>query len=1815
MNTPASSIDGPGWYLISSSSNGSFVDVIKNYATQKYPQANYKVYNYAFAIPKGWTEDEGNATFKNKDWNKIDNINDPSVIMEASLGYWVKILSYNSNIVTNQSQILIGCTAGFIAISNDGKGWQNLNTLGGTSFGPLPSEVPSNVLPYFSSFLFQGKAKQSPTINESLYVSSIKNIVPTEPNGAYKSEIYEIFPNNSVSTSPINSIQDAFIYNILNLLTPNKKNYYWLLSGYSNRFVKSNPTPFYNTTHNPDTLTSTFYNVDGTDWNNLNTSSIPLWASTNIKNPLNSYLPGEDSQGKNYIYNIKDNNGVYQWFPFNVNTALITSVDTSGESYYIVGANGYYFVPVISNDTLTLQVNKVTSAIYYVDTSTFDDFSTIQENTSNNTKTPWLSAFSYKVNGPYQVYPKVSNASFPDVNSIHNLVEGVMDNTKYVFAIQRSNNISTVYNDGVVDLSTFSETNLNSTCVLCYCALDDLAQNAGKWSTSDSVSINNKLSVGGINIVYIQSLFYIEDNNANPVNGIWYISCLDDSSNCVLLKSTTPNDLNTWSIAYDNNAQSLFPISSTSFTNPQDPDQTTPLYYQVKDIVQNEDQDQSTFLISITGTELAITLPNSENATNPVGTYYANINNNMQFTNINVSIPDVPRSNTFNSILKRDVKDIVYEIKNNESKTIIPSYISLGYAMNVLAIAGGGASGPSGSIVADPNNNNTNRSIINYSGSGAGGAAASFIFATANDLIITIDDQKSINLDFGTGGHAQLGNGEDGGTDIATGGTFNNQIINTDDSNSSNPYLQYDLLTNGFANGFDGLAAKTIVYNDTQEKAQENASKYSPDGGDGGIVTTDLDGNNYYGIGGSGTFNSIQNNGGNAYVLVRYVKWTGAIPDPVNTAAFSVAIYNSINDQTVQSYRDYVIPTDPSQYPMLIYLNEFAPKAGEEASGRILFNYPLVQGADAMLILSSGAGGGGGGASSNSADENTYYDVPNSIIDNGKAITTGSTPGWSGKGATNKSVDLMTYPNNTNPTPITGLVFKITVGGGGKGGKKYAPENDEGTLNGGNGLDSVMNIFYKNQGSQNAGAFNVPGSQGGLNGYYSNNLPANYDLTKTGAPYGSRGNYAPNAALNLQHKITGLNESYNYPGGVIINNQLLTQLGGDGGGGTSNGIGAGGGYGNGGLPGLYSNANEGGIHGSYGGGGGGGMGGKNMASDGGNGSSGMAFLYLTGPPDYNAPAEDKPQIKEVSNIFMPINNKNTTDIILASNFSMPPGYTTFNFALYGAGGNGATSNESNIALGGGGSGSFVEIRIPYVVNNKNDASIQYFMTEILYGIGASNEDDIKPEATFVQITYNNGAYLRWSAGPGANGDTAGKGGAGGIIDVNGYNTIASTTIGTPKDFIVSNVEGTEGTNGKDGGSATTSSAKSGAVNDYTSSGAGGYIGSDGTAFMANAPDIADIPTKQFNNDDKLQVSSGGAGWNENNKTPQDATGYGAGGAGTAGSYQNSTAMIGAPGCIVYYLSSDVAPEPEPEPEPEPDSESEIIVYYADANYNYKSEKTTLSLSNQTGVARAAFDFDPVDNRNSLYYVIQFNSNYRSNIGFIIIGQGGSGGSVKNSKEDGGSTQDYTGACGGGGAGGWSQIEFNQQVISKGTKLYITWDKANWHIMDKPTQANWDIWAGPGKNGQDLSVSSRYSTGGGAGGRGENNNPVNCKYSKGKAIDGTKGVDLNPGGSIKANNGTDGVDIYTLYNWTSSNNNPSTYWIQKSPGSGAGGGYGANQGTGGVAYEGFNNWSGGKGEGAGNGGGGAYKNKSSADSGPIGGAGKVGGLMIYYNTGS
>lgn len=1817
MNTPVSSIDGPGWYLISSSSNGSFVDVIQNYATKTYPKATYKIYDIAFAVPSGWTDDEGNATFKKTDWDQTTNINDPSVIMEASLGYWIKILSYNSNIVTNQSQLLIGCTVGYIAISNDGKGWQNINPTGGTSIGPLPSEVPNNIFPYFSSFLFEGKSANSSSEDEAVFISTIKNIVQGEPNSSYISEIYQLYSDNSVSTKPIKSITNAFIYNANNLTTDN--NYYWLLSGFNSRFLKSNPTPFYNTTNDGDSFISNDYTfVGSTDWNKLNTSSFPLWAAANMNDDqYNAYFPGENSDGTNNKYYIKDiDSSNKQWFPFNVNSSLITS----DSSYYILGANGYYFIPVIDeSNSLSLHVKIVDSAIYYTSTSNYDDIDSMVSNASDENNTPWASGFSYGTSQTsYQVYPKVSDPKFPAINSIHNLIEGVIDDAKYVFAIQRSNNINDIYknisidDNGNFDLRNVSENDINATCSLCYIKLDDWDGSPGTWTTlTTTVNIDNPFTStnGDFSIAYIQNIFYIKDdenNNQSSSIKMWYMSCLNSNLQCILLKSTNPIDFNSWTIAYDGLTQSIFPISPSSFTTEEN--KIIPLYYQVKTIIKNDSDD---YIIGINGSELALTPRNPND--NPVGTYYATLNSYNNFANINESIPNSPRNNTFNSIIKRNINNIVYEIKNNETQTIIPNFASLGYAINVLAIAGGGASGTAGSITPD---NNTNRSIINYSGSGAGGAAASFVYGNSNNITINIDSSHNVNFDFGTDGSATLncgGSGKafsnDNADYVAPGGTSDNSNIS---NATSKGYFVNDILASGFADGLDGLTQKTIVYNNDVDYAAKNASKYSPDGGDGGIVTTDIAGNNYYGIGGSGTYLPLDdefNAGGNAYILVRYEKWNGPKPENIDVSAFSVAVYKSISDQTITSYRDYILPSDPSQYPMLIYLNELAPNPGEEASGRIMFNYPIVSPANVNIILSGGAGGGGGGASLNTNDNNNpYYVVPNNIIDRNKTISSGPTPGWSGRGGVSNTFDLIQYDQDpTVNANIADFVYKITVGGGGKGGKKYNPsEGNINTWNGGNGIESKLYFFYKNQGTDEPGKISLSaGSPGGLNGYYSNNLselPDDYDISNTGAPYGTRGNYAGEVQFSLSK--VGLTTKYGYPGGIITNNQLLTQLGGDGGGGTSTGIGAGGSYGNGGLPGLYSNVNESGIHGYYGGGGGGGMGGDYDSSDGGNGSNGMAFIYLSGPPDYNAAPISK-TLKNSSDNLTPINNKNTINVILASDFEMPTDYANFNFVLYGAGGNGATSNDANTNLGGGGSGAFMQVEnVPYSING-------YVIKEIKYGIGASNVD-IESSDTTVEITYNNGGTLTWSAGPGDNGTTngGGKGGLGGFSANSAMSDIFSDTI---PNFITAQKGGVNG---------GYSSANSGESSGKTVSGAGGSTESKSVGPVPSSE------TYQFTAPDgkSYSIISQGSGTDENG-SPKESLGFGAGGAGTPGD-NNQITLHGTPGCIVYYLSAGVAPEPEPETPPKGD----ITITYNNA------DNTTQELTYDTWSTSIEFE-DPGTENDIDIATITFNTprTWASTPGFLLVGGGGAGGWYNNSGAD----AQFKAVCAGGGAGGMSILEFrafNGQptyAIISGDKFILRREGGSIRLKGVNNtyfNSNAYIYVEVGGKGGDIKggeSSNDKAPGGQGGGSGIGIPNDKTSYFNSSAITGQSGGtgsskngynvgvgDAQNGGPTATSTQPGNYICAFFENDSFTTVNKTNYTLDAYPASGASGGNGGrDNGFGGLAQAtegGKGNGGGGKAPGAGGGGGWKLNNN---DENATAGSGTNCKLTFYFNTSS
>ena len=838
----SSSINGPGWYLISSSFGGSFIDVIQNYATKLYPKAQYSIYDTAFSVPEGWTDNDGNATFNNKDWKTTSNINNPNVMMASSLGYWIKILSYNPHIVSNQSQLLVGCLSTYIAISTDGKGWQNLKATGGTSIGPQPSEVSDNKVPYFSSFLFQGKSSNSGINN--VFISTIKNKV-SNTNDNYINEIYRLNDDNTVSTNPINKITSAFVYNIDNITTSD--NYYWLASGYNNRYTKTTPNPFYNTYN--DSNKPSGYKVEFYDWSKNNTSSYPLWATSDINNTFTRYLLGQNGSINNDYYINDGSSSPKKWYPTNVNSQLITSKSSSGNSFYLLGGNGYYFCPKIdNNNNMTLQAKNVSSSLYYTNTSIFNNnISSIQSQSTSQANTTWTSGFPYTA-GPnsYQVYPKTNSVSFPGFTSTHNIIEGVIGTTKTIMAIQRTININNIYNDievdenGNIDFKNVNIHDIDASCTLCYIELDDL-ETPGAWKTlNSSVSISQSLLKSTFSISYIQKLYYIKELQ------LWFMSCLDKDKNCILLKSTNPtaDNFDSWTPAYDTTSQiSLFPIKSTTSNN-----SNKQQYYQVNNIIQNNDINKNCFILSINGNELAL------NSSKEVGTYYADLDNNNNFSNITESIPTIARNNTFNSIIKRNIEDIVYEIKNNESSTIIPNFIQQGFGINILAVAGGGISGTNGSINSDTNN--ATRSIINYSSSGAGGAAASFTYGNNNNLTVKIDDAHNIVLDFGIDGTITLNSGgtgksysEDNVNYIATGGTYTKNLRD----GVSEDHIQNDILNNGFKDGLNGSKQKSIVYNDNTQAAANDAFKYSPDGGDGGIVTTDLAGNNNYGIGGSGT--------------------------------------------------------------------------------------------------------------------------------------------------------------------------------------------------------------------------------------------------------------------------------------------------------------------------------------------------------------------------------------------------------------------------------------------------------------------------------------------------------------------------------------------------------------------------------------------------------------------------------------------------------------------------------------------------------------------------------------------------------------------------------------------------------------------------------------------------------------------------------------------------------------------------------------------------------------------------------------------------
>jgi hypothetical protein len=1795
-------ITAPGWYLISSSIEQSFVNVIKQYATNKYPDAKYTFYDNAYTIPQGWTEDQGNATFTNSDWQVVSNINDPNVKMKPSLGFWIKILTYNSNEVINQVPALIGTLNGIISISTDGEGWENINEFGGTSIGNLPTT--ENYLPYFRSTLFQGKSSINDTNNNlSIYVSIIKN--KSSDYDYYNSEIYQLKMDKSVTK--VKTFNKSFIYSNDSLTTPSGK-YMWLSSGYSYRYSYITPTPFYNywneswdskhPTYTISDITLPNGNViSGTDWGTNDSSGPPLWQISNMSDTTESpylYLPAftdsnsssESNTNNKYYINYpsaSNSMAVGQFFPFNVNSQYITSANSSGDSYYVLACNGYLLSPGTKNNgsgitVLTLNFQYVSSCIYYINVSEYDNIADLvassQTGGEGSSNTPWYSAFSYTLGPKVKLFPTYvppDDATDSAYTSAYNLVEGMIP----VDSSGTGKGIVSLVHKEMFSTDTFpvsiSDESINRGSALYYAELDHI----NDWKIVNLIDIGETYTCSdGTVIIYVAKIFWLESAN------LWYISCLDKNKACVLLKTTNILEPTTWKKAYSES--SLFPIATIQVKVPNN-DQIVNEYYKVDNIIKNQD-DNNTYIVSINGNIV------SSNSYTSTGTYYSTIDSQGMFATFTESLPTSIRNNTFSSIISQPITDTIIEIKNNEPTTIIPSLASIGYAMNFLVVAGGGNSGQGGYIEKDPNN--SNKSIIHYSSSGAGGSSSTLIYGNSQNCSVEISQEGKVSLNFYEDGTLILNVGNSGKTYsddnssyVASGGTVDTSSFNIYNNTSTQEYIKnYESYT-----GLNGTSQKTVNYNNTTDEATINAAKYAPDGGDPGIVTTDLAGGNNYGIGGSGSSIIDVISGGNAYVLVNYVKWEGSQPLG-DKYAYTTKTTDSNNNSITKNYK---LSSNANDYPMLIELTDFTPTETTNGEGTLLFNYPTVSGKTANIFFHGGAGGGGGGATtssgsptSNIINSNQYTNL---IIERNYDFGDGPTPGWSGSGIqcvqlTQDQLIENLDTNNTNYN-ITDFVYNFNIGKPGIGGIPYDSNNEE-KNNGSDGSDSVLTI--KQNGTSITKQIPASGGKGGIGGYYSNLYPqhSTYNPSSSGGvPYGSRGSFPP--LVQYTPNKSNNTKNFNIPGGVVYDNILVWQSGGFGGGGTLNNIGQGGRASIGGLPGLLNDENNSLIHGAHGGGGGGGSGGGSTATKGGNGSYGAAYLYLTGPFDYSY----KSTI-DTSFLFTLDGNVSVQNRRLAANFSMPEDYKYFNFAIYGGGGNGAQTNSGIGIYSGGGSGAFIHAKnIPYELNGS-------IIKEINYDIGVGGQDE---KSTSVYITYSDVHTITLQS-------FAGKS----ALKFAGFDTSAGGTTYVDNKSLWDDSDSSNNliqANGKHGGEKNEDAVS----NSYTSPGAGG------TDQQPN--DAATAANNEFTGDDgkKYPISSQGGG------KDTIVSGYGAGGAATPANYKSNAQQYekGAPGCLLYYLTKDITPEPEPEPEPV--DVPDIVVYNAtlDENtgeYNYNSNNiyTTLSLSNQTGVAKAPFDFDRVDNNNKVYYVIQFNSTYSSNIGFIIIGQGGSGGTVKNANQDGGSTLDYTGACGGGGAGGWSQIEFNKQVVSKGTKLYITWDRSNWHIMDNPSNFTWDIWAGSGKNGQDLSVKFQENSGGGEGGRGGNNGydgSISKVRQLDKGLNGADGVNLEYGGGIVAHSGISGDDLITLYDWTSSNNIPSQLFIQKAPGSGAGGGKGANNGTGGSAYTDSSNKNGGDGEGAGNGGGGAYKNDSTNDSGPTGGAGKVGGLMIYYNTGS
>jgi len=224
---------------------------------------------------------------------------------------------------------------------------------------------------------------------------------------------------------------------------------------------------------------------------------------------------------------------------------------------------------------------------------------------------------------------------------------------------------------------------------------------------------------------------------------------------------------------------------------------------------------------------------------------------------------------------------------------------------------------------------------------------------------------------------------------------------------------------------------------------------------------------------------------------------------------------------------------------------------------------------------------------------------------------------------------------------------------------------------------------------------------------------------------------------------------------------------------------------------------------------------------------------------------------------------------LVADFEMPSGFSYFNFALYGGGGDGSEAGQASYSTGGAGAGAFVSaVSIPYTSGSDTIHSINYEIS----GGGRYGND------TSVTISYSS-SNITLIAGSGASTKNDGT-----IIGARGGKALYTNSTSF---FSNNNIFSVDGDPGGDQNTNGTS-------NSYTSSGSG-YSTSSQTPY-------GDPPTASENynyNNDLITIYSAGGGQS------QKTSGFGAGGAATPANYQADASAYrnGSPGTIVYWLSN------------------------------------------------------------------------------------------------------------------------------------------------------------------------------------------------------------------------------------------------------------------------------------------------------------------------